>query len=74
MIQIDDNDLPITVAQKLITGTRPNNPTPLMRAMGKALTGEEDACETIDMFTLEEIEEIVRYLSAYISSHKDGDV
>ena len=33
----------------------------------------EDALKTVDMFTLEEIEEIARYLHLYFVSHKEGD-
>lgn len=73
MIEIKDNDMPITVAEKIITGTKPYNPTPLMRAMGKAITGSDTACDTLDMFDLEEIKEIADYLMMYYESHKDGD-
>lgn len=38
MIQINDNDLPITVAEKIIRGTKPYNPTYYMKAVAKALT------------------------------------
>ena len=73
MIQIEDTDLPITVAEKIIKGTKPNNPTPLMKALAKGITGNEHAGETIDMFDLEEIKEIADYLLVYYNSHKDGD-
>lgn len=73
MITIKDNDLPITVAQKIICGTSPANNSPLVKAMAKALTNDENAGEEMDMFTLEEIEEIARYLVIYCESHKDGD-
>ena len=72
-VLIEDNDLPITVAQKIITGTKPNNPTPTMKMIGKMLTGDETACDTVDMFSLEEIEEIMMYLATYISAHEEGD-
>lgn len=73
MIQINDNDLPITVAEKIINGVKPNNPTPLMKYIIKELTGNEHASETVDMFDLEEIKEIADYLIVYYESHKNGD-
>lgn len=73
MIQINDNDMPITAAEKIIRGTKPNNPTPLMRSLAKAVTGDDHACDSVDMFDLEEIKEIAGYLIVYYESHKDGD-
>lgn len=69
MITIDDNDLPITAAEKIVAGTKPYEPTPFMRALGKAVTGSEHACDTIDMFTVDEIKEIADYLMTYYKSH-----
>lgn len=68
MITIEDNDLPITVAQKIICGTKPSKQTPLMKAMCVAVTGESNAGDTMDMFSDEEIEEIVSYLKAYLDA------
>ena len=73
MIEINDTDLPITVAEKIITGTKPYVATPLTKAVVKALTGSETASNTVDMFDLEEIKEIADYLMAYYDSHKEGD-
>lgn len=73
MIHINDNDLPITAAEKIITGVKPNNPTPLMKSLAEAITGDEHASENIDMFELEEIKEIADYLIVYYQSHKSGD-
>ena len=73
MIQINDNDLPITVAEKIINGVKPNNPTPLMKSLAKVITGDEHASETVDMFDLDEIKEIADYLIVYCESHKNGD-
>ena len=73
MIEINDTDLPITVAEKIITGTKPYNPTPMMKAIAKAITGDDTAGDTVDMFELEEIKEIADYLMAYYDSHKEGD-
>ena len=73
MIQIDDNDLPITVAEKIVKGVKPNNPTPLMKSLAKAITGDEHASEYVDMFDLEEIKEIADYLMVYYQTHQKGD-
>ena len=73
MIEIKDTDLPITVAEKIITGTKPHNPTMLTKMVVKALTGDEEAGDTVDMFDLKEIKEIADYLMIYYDNHKDGD-
>lgn len=70
MIQIEDNDLPITAAEKIIRGTKPYNPTPVMKAMLKMIPGEDN---TQDMFDLEEIKEIADYLMVYYNSHEAED-
>ena len=64
MITINDNDLPITVAEKIITGTKPNNLTPLMKAF------YDSATDTVDMFDIEEIKEIADYLIAYYTNNE----
>lgn len=72
MIEIKDDDLPITAAAKIIAGTKPVNVGPMLKAAAKALTGiEHDG--TTDMFSLEEIEEIADYLKTYVEHHKNGD-
>lgn len=72
MIEIKDDDLPITAAAKIITGTKPVTLSPMMKDVTKALTGiEHDG--TTDMFSLEEIEEIADYLKTYAEHHKNGD-
>ena len=73
MIEINDTDLPITAAEKIITGTKPYVATPLTKAIAKAITGSETASEFVDMFELEEIKEIADYLMAYYDNHKEGD-
>lgn len=73
MIQINDNDLPITVAEKIIKGVKPYNPTPLMKSLAKAVTGDEHAGDSVDMFSLEEIKEIADYLMVYYQAHINGD-
>ena len=52
MIEINDTDLPITVAQKIICGTKPANNSPLIKSMAKALSNDENAGETMDMFSI----------------------
>ena len=73
MIQIEDNDLPITVAEKIIAGTKPYNPTEFMKSLETVITGNENASDTQDMFDLEEIKEIADYLMIYYNSHQNGD-
>ena len=71
MIEIKDTDLPITVAEKIITGTKQYNATPLTKAVVKALTGDEKAGDTVDMFDLLEIKEIADHLMTYYESMID---
>lgn len=71
MIEIKDTDLPITVAEKIITGTKPYVATQLTKAVVKAITGSETASDTVNMFDLEEIKEIADYLMVYYESHKE---
>ena len=70
MFVINDNDMPIVVAQKIINGTMPL----------KQHFFADDVCETVtdskltkDMFDLEEIKEIADYLMVYYNSHPKGD-
>lgn len=72
MIEINDTDLPITVAEKIITGTRPYCGSFLTKAVAKAVTGDETAGDTVDMFSLEEIKEIIDYLMMYYERHKEA--
>ena len=71
MIEIKDTDLPITAAEKIITGTKPYGGSLLTRAVAKAITGDDMAGDTVDMFELEEIKEIADYLMVYYESHKE---
>ena len=71
MIEIKDTDLPITVAEKIITGTKPYNATPLTKAVVTVLTGDEKAGDTVDMFDLIEIKEIANHLMVYYDNHKE---
>lgn len=71
MIQIDDFDLPIQVAEKIIGGIKEVPASMLDKAVYKTFTGEELG-ETMhrDMFDLEEIKEIAGYLMVYYDAHK----
>ena len=57
MIEIKNTDMPITVAEKIITGTKP-----YVAALAV----------TIDMFSVDEIKEIADYLMVYYESHKEA--
>jgi len=74
MIQIDDYDLPIQVAEKIIGGTKEVPASMLDKAAYRAFTGKEIG-ETVhrDMFDLEEIKEIADYLIVYYQAHINGD-
>lgn len=72
MITINDNDMPITAAEKIITGTKPNNSI-LTEAFAKACGFSEEEAKMCDMFSIEEIKEIAEYLMIYYNNHKNGD-
>lgn len=74
MIQIDDYDLPIQVAEKIIGGTKDVPASMLDKAAYRAFAGKEIG-KTVskDMFDLEEIKEIADYLIVYYDAHKNGD-
>lgn len=74
MIQIDDFDLPVQVAAKIIYGTKDVPASPLDKAAYRAFTGKEIG-ETVsrDMFELEEIKEIADYLMVYYKAHSNGE-
>jgi len=76
MIQIEDNDTPIMVAQKLIHGTKAVGTTLAMRfaealTLGPVPEGEKFE---VDMFSDDEIREIADYLLTYSKYHDGGDV
>lgn len=73
MITINDNDLPVTVAEKIITGVKPYKPTEAMKMVAKVFVNSEHACDTQDMYDLEEIKEIADYLLVYYEAHQNGD-
>ena len=74
MIQINDFDLPIHVAEKIISGTKDVPASTLDKAAYRAFTGKEiGETISIDMFDLEEIKEIADYLMVYYQGHQNGD-
>ena len=73
MIQINDNDSPITAAQKIIHGIKAAPWTPASRIGHILATGEapkKDQCE-VDMFSVDEIREIAEYLQTYWKYHAE---
>ena len=44
-----------------------------MKALAKAVTGNEQSIGTQDMFDIEEIKEIADYLLVYYQAHQNGD-
>lgn len=71
MITIKDNDLPITVAEKIINGRKPSDLSEQMQRTVEKLFGS--CSNTQDMYSLEEIKEIADYLMVYYNNHLDGD-
>lgn len=72
MIEIKDTDMPITVAEKIINGTKNyDNASPMAKAFYKAITGKEDP--VTDMYSLNDIKEIADYLMIYVNTHKNDD-
>ncbi len=71
MIQIDDFDLPIQAAEKIISGTKEMPASILDKAAYRAFTGKElEGTISRDMFDLEEIKEIAGYLMVHYEAHK----
>jgi hypothetical protein len=76
MIQINDNDSPITAAQKLIHGIKAEPMTPARRLGFILASGEapkEDAVYEVDMFSLSDIREIADYLLTYYRYRQEDD-
>lgn len=72
MIEIKDTDLPITVAEKIINGTKAyDDASPLAKALYKTITGKDNP--VMDMFNIDEIREIANYLLIYANIHDDND-
>lgn len=76
MIQINDNDSPITAAQKIIHGIKAEPMTPARRLGFILANGEapkEDAVYEVDMFSLSDIREIADYLLTYYRYRQEDD-
>lgn len=76
MIQINDDDSPITAAQKIIHGIKAEPMTPARRLGFILANGEapkEDAVYEVDMFTLSDIREIADYLLTYYRYRQEDD-
>ena len=65
MIQIEDYDVPIEVAKKIITGTKKIQMSSTEKKLRKAYTGYDSDSYDLDMFSLEEIREIAFYLLVF---------
>lgn len=70
MFEINDDDQPIVVAQKIIYGTKPYKHTFYADEICETVTDSE---QTQDMFDYEEIKEIATYLMVYYKLHHEGD-
>lgn len=73
MIQIDNTDTPIEVAQKIINGTVEVEANMVDKAMMRAF-----GCKEVDkirraLFDLEELKEIAGYLLVYCNTHNEGE-
>lgn len=73
MIQIDDNDTPIEVAQKIINGTEEVEANMMDKAMMRAFGCEKVDTIHRDMFSIAEIKEIAGYLMVYCNAHKSQE-
>lgn len=71
MIVINDKDLPITVAEKIVSAKKTYDASPALKAITKAITNEDEPKE--DMFSLDEIKEIADYLMIYYQSYIRGE-
>ena len=67
MIQIEDDDLPITAAQKIIGGKRKAERS----IIHKALFGTDEYQR--DMFSIDEMREIAIYLMIFYLNHKEDE-
>lgn len=72
MIQIDDNDTPIEVAQKIINATEEVEASIVDKAMMRAFGCKEVGKIRRTLFDLEELKEIAGYLLVYCNTHKEG--
>ena len=68
MIEIFDNDKPISVADKIITAK-----TEVSESLGKGISKALGGNGTREMYNLEEIKEIADYLMCYFNHNKGRD-
>lgn len=73
MIQIDDNDIPIEVAQKIINGTAEVEASMVDKAMMRTFGCKEVDTVHRDMFSIAEIKEIAGYLLVYCNAHRSQE-
>ena len=73
MIQINDNDTPITAAQKIIHGIKTAAWTPASKLGYLLATGEapKENQNEVDMFSVDDIREIAEYLQTYWKYHAE---
>lgn len=71
MIQITDHDQAIDVAQKIITGTKTVKLNTAQKALRGALLNDKSSECEFEMFSLDEIKEIIDYLTIYYNAHKE---
>lgn len=71
MIQIDNTDTPIEVAQKIINGTMEVEANMVDKAMMRAFGCKEVEKIRRALFDLEELKEIAGYLLVYCNTHKE---
>ena len=73
MIQIEDYDMPIVAAEKIIRGQRPYNPNLVQKALLSAV-GEKTDDHTEDMYSVSELREIADYLYVFCNAHADDEL
>ena len=72
MIQINDFDTPIEVAQKIIGATSEVEANMVDKAMMRTFGCKEMDTIHRDMFSIAEIKEIAGYLLVYCNTHNEG--
>lgn len=71
MITIEDDDLPIEVASKLITAKKPFESDAFQTRMRAILCPGEKCPDQMDMFSDNELREIAQYLFVYCKNNED---
>lgn len=73
MITIDDYDMPITVAEKLISARTRRKACQLDKIFQKAFTGKEMDEVECDTFSDDDLREIAEHLLVYVKHEEGGD-